>query len=58
MPFEQLVSLTRVIGLVLFLAIFLGVLAWVFRPGSRRIYEAGARIPFADDTERDTQHHG
>ncbi|MBI3515393.1 MAG: cbb3-type cytochrome c oxidase subunit 3 [Proteobacteria bacterium] len=56
MAFDQLVALTRVVGLVLFLGFFLGVLAWVFRPGSRRLYEAGARVPFADDGAREPRH--
>jgi len=59
MPYEELVAVTRVIGLVVFLALFLGVLVWVFRPGSRRIYEAGAQIPFADDdAQRGSHRHG
>jgi cbb3-type cytochrome oxidase subunit 3 len=58
MAFEELVSVTRVIGIVVFLGLFLGMLVWVFRPGSRRIYDAGAQIPFADDTQRDPRHHG
>ena len=49
MAFDDLVVLSRVIGLVLFLTLFIGMLAWVFRPGSRRVYEDGAQIPFADD---------
>jgi cbb3-type cytochrome oxidase subunit 3 len=58
MPFEDLVSVTRVIGLVVFLALFVGMLVWVFRPGSRRVYEADAQLPFVDDTPRGTDRHG
>ena len=49
MPFDDLVALTRVLGLVLFFGFFLGMLAWVFRPGSRHRYDAAARMPFAED---------
>jgi cbb3-type cytochrome oxidase subunit 3 len=58
MPFDDLIALTRVIGLILFLGLFLGMLAWVFRPGSRGVYEAGARVPFADETKRGSERHG
>jgi cytochrome c oxidase cbb3-type subunit 4 len=34
--------------------VFAGILAWVFRPGSRRSYSAQAEIPFKyDRAERD-----
>jgi cytochrome c oxidase cbb3-type subunit 4 len=39
-------------GLVYMLAIFLIVIAFVFRPGSRRAYENAAKIPF-DETSPD-----
>lgn len=58
MPFNDLVAVTRVIGLILFLGFFLGMLAWVCRPGSRRIYDAGARLPFADDSAPERDRHG
>ena len=58
--FDDLVAVTRVIGLVLFLGFFLGMLAWVYRPGSKRAYEAGGRVPFHDDVgaERGSDRHG
>ncbi len=58
MSFDELVALTRIVGLVVFLVLFAGVIVWVFRPGSRRIYDAGARLPFTDDTERGPSRHG
>ncbi len=58
MSFEELVALTRVIGLAVFLMMFLGVLVWVFRPGSRQVYDANARIPFADESKPGRDRHG
>jgi len=58
MPFEDLVSLTRAIGLIVFLALFVGMFVWVFRPGSRRRYEADAQLPFAEDTQQGADRHG
>lgn len=38
-------------GLVALMLFFIGVIAFVFRPGSRRIYEENARIPLRNDNE-------
>lgn len=34
----------QLVALAIFVGIFLGMLAWVFRPGSRPIYESRARM--------------
>ncbi|RYH02604.1 cbb3-type cytochrome c oxidase subunit 3 [Salipiger sp. IMCC34102] len=37
--------------------IFLGVILWAFRPGSRRLHDDAAEIPFRHDTpEEETRH--
>ena len=36
------------VALVLFFSIFMAVLAWIYRPGSREIYEHEARLPLDD----------
>lgn len=41
------------LGLVLFLALFVGMVVWVFRPGARRTYEHSAEIPLDDCTGRE-----
>jgi cbb3-type cytochrome oxidase subunit 3 len=38
------------IALVLFLSLFIGMLLWVFRPGSRSQYKERARMPLDDDS--------
>jgi cbb3-type cytochrome oxidase subunit 3 len=40
------------LGLLVFLALFAGMLAWVFRPGSKRKYERNAAMPLDDGTVR------
>jgi len=42
------------LGLLLFLLLFAGTLAWVLRPGARREYERGAAIPLDDGTGRES----
>ncbi|HKJ00354.1 MAG TPA: cbb3-type cytochrome c oxidase subunit 3 [bacterium] len=36
------------VALGLFLVFFIGVLFWIYRPGSNRIYEREAQLPFED----------
>ena len=36
-------------GLLYLFAVFIAVIAFVFRPGSRRRYEEAARIPLKED---------
>lgn len=35
--------------LLLLLTIFVGMMVWVFRPGSRKIHQDTANIPFRND---------
>jgi cytochrome c oxidase cbb3-type subunit IV len=37
------------VALLLFLAVFVGMLVWIYRPGSRRIYDRQANLPFDED---------
>jgi cbb3-type cytochrome oxidase subunit 3 len=45
---EQGYLLGPAFALLVFLALFVGMLLWLYRPGSRRIYEQEARLPFDD----------
>lgn len=36
------------IALLLFLALFIGIVVWVYRPGSRERYQRNARLPLQD----------
>lgn len=37
------------VGQLLFLALFLGVVAWVFRKGSGKFYDSLSRVPLEDN---------
>jgi cytochrome c oxidase cbb3-type subunit 4 len=36
-------------ALLILTLIFLGVIAWAFRPGSRALHDDAAAVPFRDD---------
>ena len=36
-------------ALILFLAVFIGVLVWIYRPGSSQVYAREARLPLDDE---------
>jgi cytochrome c oxidase cbb3-type subunit 4 len=40
-----------IIGLLLFFGFFLGVVIWVFRPGSKKTYEEQAEIPLKENDD-------
>jgi cytochrome c oxidase cbb3-type subunit 4 len=40
-------------GLLALVLVFLAIVVWVFRPGSRRIYRQQADIPFKYDQDKD-----
>lgn len=52
MEYQTVLVLSRIVGLVLFIAMFVVFCAWTFRPGARRIYEDAARIPFRAPEEK------
>lgn len=37
------------LSLLIFMAIFVGTLVWIFRPGATAAYERRSRLPLADD---------
>lgn len=41
--------------LVVMVLFFLGIIVWVFRPGSKKTYEDTANIPFRHEDEPDTE---
>lgn len=49
MDYETLRHFADSWGLVFLVLVFLGVVAWVFRPGSSKLYEKNARIPLKED---------
>lgn len=49
MDYETLRHFADTWGLVFLLVVFGAVIAWVFRPGSRKTYEKNAEIPLRED---------
>lgn len=45
---DQGLLLAPAFALALFLTIFVGVLVWIFRPGSRQVYDREALLPFEE----------
>ena len=41
------------ISTLIFMAVFIGALVWMFRPGSREVYEAVATMPLDDQNPVD-----
>lgn len=48
---EDPLNLLRVAVMLTFMAGWLGLVAWLLRPGARRSGVAAAQIPFRDDTQ-------
>jgi cytochrome c oxidase cbb3-type subunit 4 len=62
MTYEQVASITQVAALLLFVALFIGVLIYAFWPGNKKRFEEAARLPLEKDPEpeqeRDGKRHG
>lgn len=52
MDFEDTIVWSRVIGLILFMSMFVVFCAWAYRPGGRKAYEDAGRIPFRAPEEK------
>ncbi|QPC42649.1 cbb3-type cytochrome c oxidase subunit 3 [Kaustia mangrovi] len=51
MDYDALRHFADTWGLVFLFVIFVGVIAFVFRPGSKKKYERDAQIPLKDNDE-------
>ena len=49
MTYETVASWAGTFGTILVGLFFLGVLIFIFRPGSKKVYEELARVPLQDD---------
>jgi cytochrome c oxidase cbb3-type subunit IV len=52
LPVAEAYAAIKSLWLVWCLLLFVGIVAWVFRPGRRHRLETYARIPLEDDEER------
>ena len=51
MTYEQVASVTQVAALLLFVALFIGVLIYAFWPGNKKRFEQAARVPLEKDPD-------
>jgi cytochrome c oxidase cbb3-type subunit 4 len=53
MSYEQVASFTQTAALVLFMAIFIGVVIYAFWPGNKKRFEKDAQIPLRKDKDEE-----
>jgi cytochrome c oxidase cbb3-type subunit IV len=53
--YAQVASITQVAALLLFVALFIGVLIYAFWPGNKKRFEEAARLPLEKDPEPDQE---
>jgi cytochrome c oxidase cbb3-type subunit 4 len=58
MTYEQVASITQVGALLLFVALFAGVLVYAFWPGNKKRFEEAARLPLEKDPDSDQEKDG
>ena len=49
MEYELVASWVGVVRLVFFMALFFGILLWIFRPGAKKNYNEDAQIVLKED---------
>ena len=53
MTYEQVTTISQVLALLFFVALFAGVLVYAFWPGNKKRFEQAARLPFEKDPDSD-----
>ncbi len=51
MTYEQVASISQVVALLFFIALFVGVLIYAFWPGNKKSFEEAAKLPLEKDPE-------
>ena len=51
MSYENVASISQVVALLFFIALFVAVLAYAFCPGNKKRFDEAARLPLEDDPE-------
>ena len=49
MTYEDVVSFSGTVGLIIFMAMFAGVLVYALWPGNKRKFDDAARMPMRED---------
>lgn len=56
MDYETVVMISQIAALLLFVALFIGVLVYALWPGNRKRFERASRVPLEDsDTPREDE---
>ena len=53
MSYEQVASITQIAALLLFIALFIGILIYAFWPGNKKRFDEAARLPLEKDPDSD-----
>jgi cytochrome c oxidase cbb3-type subunit 4 len=51
MNYEQVASISQVLALLFFIALFVAVLVYAFWPGNKKRFEEAAKLPLGGDPE-------
>jgi len=51
MSYENVASISQVVALLFFIALFVAVLVYAFWPGNKKRFDEAARLPLEDDPE-------
>ena len=51
MTFESATVFSQIVALVLFIGLFVGVIAYVFWPGNKKQFDEAAQLPLDDDND-------
>ena len=54
MTYDSVASITQIAALILFVALFAGVLIYAFWPGNKKAFEDAANIPLEPDPDQET----
>jgi cytochrome c oxidase cbb3-type subunit 4 len=51
MSYESVASISQVVALLFFIALFIGVLVYAFWPGNKKRFDEAAKLPLESDPE-------
>ena len=58
MNYEDVASISQVVALLFFIALFGGVLVYAFWPGNKKRFDEAAKLPLEEDPELKNEKEG
>jgi cytochrome c oxidase cbb3-type subunit IV len=55
MTYEQVASISQVVALLFFIALFVGVLIYAFWPGNKKTFDEAANLPLEKDPDSENE---